>query len=389
MKKELANQSIAFFQDAFGSHPQYICFSPGRINIIGEHIDYNDGFVLPAAIDKYICMVISESDDMNCSIVAGDISDRYDFSLTEKVVPSEKMWANYFLGVVAQLQEKRLPIRGFRMAFTSNIPMGAGLSSSAAVECGLAYSLNEMFGLAIDKEDLALIGQKAEHTFVGVMCGIMDQFASVFGKKENVIKLDCNTLEYEYHPAHFKGYKLLLLDSQVKHELQESEYNARRQQVEDGLAIIRAAFPQVKTFRDVTEEQVLACREKLGETIFKRCLYVVYEMQRVDEAVKALDASDIRKLGELMYETHDGLSNEYEVSCAETDFLVNAVRNDERVAGARMMGGGFGGCTLNIVEEGHVEDVITKVSEAYQKEFNISLKAYLAQISDGTTFENL
>ncbi len=389
MKQELANQSIEFFEAAFSESPEYICFSPGRINIIGEHIDYNDGFVLPAAIDRYVCMVISESDDTTCTIVAGDINDRYEFDISDVREPSEKMWVNYFLGVLAGIEEKGHDVKPFKLAFTSSIPIGAGLSSSAAVECGFGFALNEVFGLEIDKEELALIGQKAEHTFVGVNCGIMDQFASIFGKEGHVIKLDCNTLEYDYHKADFGNHSILLLDSNVKHTLQASEYNTRRQEVENGLSVIREKYAEVRTFRDCREEHVIGVRDNLGETVFKRCLYVVYEIQRVLDAVEALDRGDIRKLGELMYETHDGLANEYEVSCDETDFLVNSVRNDERVLGARMMGGGFGGCTVNIVEKGHENDVIKHVSESYKNEFGIELKPYRVAISDGTSFERL
>ncbi len=389
MKKELANQSIRFYEDAFGESPEYICFSPGRINIIGEHVDYNDGFVLPAAIDKYVCVVISESRDSKCTIIAGDINDRYEFDISVKPEPVDKMWVNYFLGVLSGIQQAGHTVRAFRLAFTSSIPIGSGLSSSAAVEGGFGYAINEMFGLGIDKETLALIGQKAEHTFVGVNCGIMDQFANLFGKEDHVFKLDCNSLDYDYHKADFGNYTLLLLDSNVKHTLQASEYNSRRQEVENGLAIIRAKFPEVRTFRECREEHVIALRDQLGETTFKRCLYVVWEIQRVLDAVDALDKSDIRKLGELMYETHDGLSNEYEVSCDETDFLVNAVRSDERVLGARMMGGGFGGCTINIVEKGHEDDVISVVSKSYKEKFDIDLKPYKVAISDGTSFERL
>ncbi len=263
--------------------------------------------------------------------------------------------------------------------------MGAGLSSSAALECGVGYVFNYMFDIGLSKEDIALIGQKSEHTFVGVNCGIMDQFASVFGKKNSVIKLDCNSLEYEYHKANFKEYSLLLLDSNVKHTHLTSGYNTRRQEVEQGLAILKEAYPGIKTFRDCNEEQVLALREKLGETIYKRCHFVVQEIQRVLDAVDALEASDFNKLGALMFATHEGLSKEYEVSCDEIDFLVDAVRQDENVLGSRMMGGGFGGCSINLVKKGSENSIIERIKADYKAKFGITMKAYKIKISKGTS----
>jgi galactokinase len=381
--KNLAQQAALLFEECFESVPQNIFFSPGRINIIGEHVDYNDGFVLPAAINKYVCIAISQKSGTKCTIVASDISEKYDFDLTDTLVPVEKAWANYFLGVLQQLKDRELPITGFNLVFSSTIPIGSGLSSSAAVECGFAFALNEIFNLGIGKKDIALIGQKAEHTFVGVQCGIMDQFASVFGKKGQVIKLDCNTLEYEYHKADFKDYALLLLDSTVKHSLADSNYNIRRQEVDKALAIINKKFPGVATYRECREEHVNTVSEELGETLYRRSLFVVQEIQRVQDAVEALDQHDFEKLGQLMYATHRGLSEEYEVSCEETDFLVDAVRNDKKVLGSRMMGGGFGGCTINLVEKGYEDELIERVAQQYKDKFNIELKAYKVETSDG------
>jgi galactokinase len=263
--------------------------------------------------------------------------------------------------------------------------MGAGLSSSAALECGIGYAMNSLFDLNLSKEEIALIGQKAEHTFAGVNCGIMDQFASVFGKKNSVIKLDCNTLEYEYYKADFKKYSLLLLDSNVKHTHLTSGYNVRRQEVERGLAIIKEHFSEVKTFRDCTELMVLGLKETFGDTVYKRCRFVVKEIQRVSDAAIALAHSDFKKLGQLMSETHNGLSKEYEVSCAEIDFLVDAVQHEKTVLGSRMMGGGFGGCSINLIEKGAEDALIERVSEQYHNAFGIELKAYKVKIAKGTT----
>lgn len=382
--KNLIEKAVLLFEEEFNSTPEQIVLSPGRINIIGEHIDYNDGYVLPAAINKYVCLTISENSDTTCIIIAHDLNDRYEFDLKDTLIPVDQMWVNYFLGVLQQLKDRKFPLGGFRLAFTSNIPIGAGLSSSAAVECGFAYALNELFNLGLDKKDIALIGQKSEHTFVGVHCGIMDQFASVFGLKNHVIKLDCSTLDYEYHSADFQNYSLLLLDSKVKHTHLTSGYNTRRQEVEYGLKIIKETFPEVKTFRDCTEQQVDALKDELGNKIFKRCSYVVKEIQRVSDAVDALEQCDFTKLGSLMYETHDGLSSEYEVSCVEMDFLVDFVRTDKLVLGARMMGGGFGGCTINLVEKTHEDELIRRITGNYKEKFNIELGAYKIEISDGT-----
>jgi len=385
MKKTQLTRSVAtLFETHFHNEPQRMFLSPARINIIGEHVDYNDGFVLPAAINKYVCFAVSEHHGDQCTLVAGDMDDTLLFSIDEAVLPSTKTWANYVLGVLAQFRERGLPVRGFKMAFASNIPMGAGLSSSAALECGFAYALNELFDLGLSREEIALIGQRSEHTFVGVKCGIMDQFASVFGKKKHAIRLDCNSLDYDYHKADFGDYTLLLLDSKVKHTHLTSGYNVRRQQVETGLSQLKVHFPTIATFRDVTLEQVEAARKKLEETVYRRCHFVVKEIQRVREAVDALDQSDLNRLGALMTQTHEGLSKEYEVSCEEIDFLVDAVRDEAGVLGARMMGGGFGGCAIVLVRKDLQDALIDKVAVEYQSKFNVKLEAYKVRIASGT-----
>ena len=384
MKKKLIEQTSEHFEKLFQKKQEYIFLSPGRINIIGEHLDYNDGFVLPAAINKYICFAVSKNDNSECTLIAKDLNEAYKFDLKDDLKPIDKMWVNYILGVLEQLKNKGLT-NGFNIVFSSTIPMGAGLSSSAALECGIGYLMSKIFDLNLTKEEIALIGQKSEHTFVGVNCGIMDQFASVFGKKNKVIKLDCNTLEYEYHKADFKKYSLLLLDSNVKHTHLTSGYNVRRQEVEKGLAIIKQHFPEVKTFRNCSEKMILEMKDQLGETIFRRCHFVVKEIQRVQDAVVSLQESDFKKLGQLMTETHHGLSKEYEVSCDEIDFLVNAVADKNSVLGARMMGGGFGGCSINLIEKGSENELIEKIATQYKTAFGIELKSYKVKISKGTT----
>lgn len=385
MKKKLIRDTAALFEKHFHSKPQHLFLSPGRINIIGEHVDYNDGFVLPAAINKYICFAISETQNSECAIIAKDLNEAYYFDLNDAIQPIEKMWANYVLGVLQQFKTLDLPLKGFNILFSSTIPIGAGLSSSAALACGFAFALDKIFGFDLSKESIARIGQKSEHDFVGVNCGIMDQFASVFGKKNHVIQLDCNTLDYQYHKADFKKHSLLLLDSNVKHTHLTSGYNTRRQEVELGLAILKTQFPEIKSFRNCTEAQVNACQSLLGETVFKRCLFVVQEIQRVIDAVAALKAEDFKKLGELMYATHEGLSQQYEVSCPEIDFLVAAVKNEKTVVGSRMMGGGFGGCAIYLVEKGTEKALIAKIAESYSNAFGIDLISYKVKISNGTT----
>ena len=384
-KKKLIQDTTEHFKSSFQQEPKDIFLSPGRINIIGEHIDYNDGFVLPAAINKYVCLAFSVNETSECTIIAKDLNSTITFDLTENLVPHKKMWVNYIFGVIHQLKMKHYSLKGFNVVFSSTIPIGAGLSSSAAVECGFAYALSKLFDLGLSKKELALIGQKSEHTFVGVNCGIMDQFASVFGKKKKAIKLDCTTLEYEYHNADFKKYSLLLLDSNVKHTHLTSGYNDRRKEVEQGLTKIKEQFPEVKTFRNCTLEMVQSLKETLDETIYKRCHFVIKEIQRVQDAVTAMEQSDFKKLGQLMSETHHGLSKEYEVSCDEIDFLVDAVQHEKSVLGARMMGGGFGGCSINLVEKGSENDLIERITKQYKEAFSIDLKAYKIKISKGTS----
>ena len=385
MKKKLISTTTEHFKTIFQHEPEAVFLSPGRINIIGEHVDYNDGFVLPAAINKYICFAVSKSEDDTCSFVAKDLNESYSFNWKEDIKPIDKVWVNYLLGVLHQLKERNFLLKGLKIVFSSTIPMGAGLSSSAALECGFGYAINKLFKLGLSREEIALIGQQSEHTFVGVKCGIMDQFASVFGKKNKVIKLDCTSLEHEYHSADFKNYSLLLIDSNVKHTHLSSGYNTRREEVEQGLTMIQKRFPSVTTFRDCNEEQLLELKEELGETIYQRCHFVINEIRRVNEAVYALDRNNFQQLGQLMFETHEGLSKEYEVSCAEVDFLVDFVKNEKQVIGSRMMGGGFGGCSINLVEKGSEKALFEKISAAYLQKFGIPLSHYKVKIAKGTS----
>jgi galactokinase len=384
MNDILIQNTVAFFEKSFGSSPQKTVLSPGRINIIGEHIDYNDGYVLPAAIDKVICFAFEKNNTQTSKIIAIDLNEEFEIDLTHEVKLSDVVWTNYIRGVIKQLQDNGFSFDGFNCVFSSNIPVGSGLSSSAALECGMIFGIKSLFDLKIEKKDISLLGQKAEH-WVGINCGIMDQFSSVHGLENKVIKLDCNTLDFEYHNADFKDYSLILFDSNVKHSLFTSEYNTRRIECEEGLSIIKNHFPEVKSFRDSSVEQVLSLKDKMTEKVFDRVHFVVKEINRVIKACEALDQGNIELLGELLFETHYGLSKEYEVSCEELDMLVDTAKEDDAIIGSRLMGGGFGGCTINLVKKGNENEVKRKFSKLYLDTFGIQLKFYDVKISNGTT----
>ena len=384
MNTQLIKTTTAFFGKAFGNTPQKIVLSPGRINIIGEHVDYNDGYVLPAAIDKVICFAFEKTNSKTSKIVAIDLDESFEINIDNPLTLNDAIWTNYFRGVLQQLKNKGIAIEGFNCVFSSNIPVGSGLSSSAALECGFLYGLNELFHLNIKPVDIALMGQSAEH-WVGINCGIMDQFSSVMGKENQVIKIDCRTLEYEYHKADFSEYSLVLFDSNVKHSLFSSAYNQRRQECEEGLAILTAHFPEVTSFRDCTEVQILSIKDKMTENVFKRSYFAIKEIKRVTLACEALDRGDILTLGQLMFDTHEGLSKEYEVSCAELDMIVDTLKKEPAVVGSRVMGGGFGGCTINLIKKGEEEAIRTKLAQLYQATFGIELKTYEVTISNGTS----
>ncbi|KIA94375.1 galactokinase [Flavobacterium sp. KMS] len=388
MNDILIQNTTHFFKEKFGNQPQKVVLSPGRINIIGEHIDYNDGYVLPAAIDKIICFAFEKSNSKKSKIYAIDLNDEFEVDLTKEIQLSNVVWTNYILGVIKQLQDNGFSFEGFNCVFSSNIPVGSGLSSSAALECGMIFGIAALFNLTINKVDIALLGQKAEH-WVGINCGIMDQFSSVHGQENKVIKLDCKTLEFEYHDANFSDYVLVLFDSNVKHSLFTSEYNTRRKECGEGLSIIKNHFPEIKSFRDCTEDQLLSIQDKMNATVFKRVHYVVKEINRVAQACNALDKGNIELLGQLLFDTHDGLSNEYEVSCPELDMLVATAKDDDSIIGSRLMGGGFGGCTINLIKKGEENEVKNKFSSLYLDIFGIELKFYDVKIANGTSLYNL
>ncbi len=370
------------YKELFNQVPMLVR-SPGRINIIGEHTDYNEGFVLPAAIDKAIYVAVGQRTDNEIHLYSVDFKEAYKVAISD-LQPTET-WATYILGVADQLIKRGYKIGGFNLVIDGDVPLGAGLSSSAAVECATVFALNELFELGIDKMEMVKIAQKAEHEYAGVMCGIMDQFASMFGKKDHVIKLDCRSLEYEYMPLKLDGYKLVLFNSNVKHSLASTEYNTRRQQCEQGVAWVKEHHPHVNSLRDVSIQMLQQYVLPKDELVFTRCKFVVEEIQRLLTACEDLQKGDIVSLGKKMFATHEGLSKEYEVSCEELDYLVNAVKHNPAVLGARVMGGGFGGCTINIIREDAVEEIVEKLAISYKAAMGLHLSSYSVQTDDGTS----
>jgi galactokinase len=371
------------FQQQFNSEP-IIIRSPGRINIIGEHTDYNDGFVLPAAIDKaaYIAMSLRQDDEIH--LVAHDLQETFSTSITDLKPVGDISWPNYLLGAAAQFLKKNIPLKGFNAVLSSDVPIGAGLSSSAAVECATVFALNELLGTQLDRISMVQMAQKAEHEFAGVMCGIMDQFASMMGKKDHVIKLDCRSLEYEYKPFQLDGYKILLLNTNVKHALASSEYNTRRKECAQAVIWMQQQHSYVSALRDADETMLNQYVLPMDVLIDKRSRFVVQEINRLLNGCNDLEKGNIDALGVKMFQTHKGLSEMYEVSCKELDWLVAAVENNPSVIGARMMGGGFGGCTINIIKEDAIEPLIKTIQPVYEATMNLPLTYYIASIENGT-----
>lgn len=368
------------FKTLFGEEGKLFA-SAGRINLIGEHTDYNGGYVFPGAIDAGIVAEIKLNGSDKVHAFSLDYDEYVEFGLNEEDLP-QQAWARYIFGVCRETLKRGGKVEGFDTVFAGDVPLGAGLSSSAALESTFAFAINYLFQNGIDKFDLAKIGQSTEHNYCGVKCGIMDQFASVFGKKGSLIRLNCKTLEYKYFPFDPKGYKLVLIDSCVKHELASSAYNKRRQSCENTAAAIRNNHPEVEFLSDAKRVWLDEVRDQIPSEDFMRAEYVIGEVQRVLDVCDALERNDYETVGEMMYETHFGLSKLYEVSCEELDFLNKLARKCD-VTGSRVMGGGFGGCTINLVKEELYDTFIATAKEQFAAKFGHEPKVYNVVISDG------
>jgi galactokinase len=381
--ESIPDHIAALFKKQFYETP-LIVRSPGRVNLIGEHTDYNEGFVLPASIDKAAYVAITPRTDDQFHWIAADLKDEFTGDI-HSLQKSSKGWPNYLMGVTEQLLKAGHSLKGFNCVFSGNVPIGAGMSSSAALECAVAFSLNELFHLKLSKIDLVKLSQKAENEFVGVKSGIMDQFASMFGKKDHVIRLDCRSLEYEYFPFKMQDIRIVLCDTQVKHSLVTSEYNTRRAQCEAGVKLLQQYDSEIKSLRDVELSLLEQHRMEMEPVVYNRCLYVVEENARLLEATEDLQRGDMASFGNRMYLTHYGLRDLYEVSCPELDFLVEFTENEDIVLGSRMMGGGFGGCTINLVKEENIDDFYDRITVAYKKGMKKDLKIYTGKIESGTS----
>jgi galactokinase len=370
------------FKAAFGIEPTIVVRAPGRINLIGEHTDYNEGFVLPAAIDKAIYFAASPRQDDQLDWRASDLQQAFQGNL-QHLVHSPLGWPNYLQGVISELMIDEYPIKGCNVVFGGDIPLGSGLSSSAAVENGILFVLNVLFDLQIEKLDMVRLSQRAENNFVGMQCGIMDMFASMMGKEGHALKIDCRNLEYAYFPFDTPDYCLVLCNSGVKHTLVDSEYNTRRKEAELGVELLQEAYPTIKSLRDVSPLMLFEEQDRLPQIIFLRCKHVVEENQRVLDACDALEINNFEALGDLLYQSHRGLQFEYEVSCEEMDYLVDFTLDVDGVLGARMMGGGFGGCTLNLVKKTVVDDFIKNISANYFEAYGIELQCHVVTLTNG------
>jgi galactokinase len=380
MNKKLVKEVNKSFKDQFKTKPLLV-FSPGRINLIGEHTDYNDGFVFPAAINRGIVLAISKSDSNVSKTYALNKNEIYEFN-TKSIKPlKDGGWRNYILGVVSELQVLGKHFGNFNSVFAGNIPGGAGMSSSAALENSFVFGLNKLFNLGLSKTEMILVSQKAEHNFVGVECGIMDQYASMFGVKNSALLLDCRTIKSKPYKIDFKDYKLMLINTNVKHNLSESEYNDRRKVCENVSELM-----QIDALRDATKYDLDKIKEAISEDNYQKALYVINENNRVKLFSEAIKRDDIEALGDLLYRSHEGLSKNYKVSCVELDFLVDIAKENPNVLGSRMMGGGFGGCTISLVKKDTYKTFEKEVSKKFKKEFKKECSVYSVKLSQGTRF---
>ncbi|HDP75617.1 MAG TPA: galactokinase [Bacteroidales bacterium] len=360
----MVEKIVNIFKDRFGSNP-LVFRAPGRVNLIGEHTDYNNGFVMPAAINRYAYFAIKPNRLGMYRFHAADFGR--DFTTpVYKIEPSSSPWANYLLGIIAQMVADGKDVPGFDCVFGGDVPIGAGMSSSAAIESGLAFALNHIFGFGYSRMQLAKIAQQAEHQYAGVKCGIMDQFASLHGKENQALQLDCRSLEFEPVELNMDNLSIILVNTGVKHSLASSEYNKRRQECQIGVNILKKHNSSIQSLRDVTLNDLNNHKNEFDNKVWDRCSYVIEENQRVINAGRALNQKDFMTFGKLMYQSHYGLRDRYEVSCPELDKLVEITERLDYVIGSRMMGGGFGGCAINLVENSHIDEFIQIITNNYK-----------------------
>lgn len=378
MNKKLVKEVKSCFKETFKAKPLLV-FSPGRINLIGEHTDYNDGFAFPAAINKGIVLAISKSKSHKTTVYAFNKSEIYEFN-NDNVQPlNNGGWRNYILGVVAELQIAGKSVGNFNAVFGGNIPGGAGMSSSAALENSFVYGLNKLFELGLSKAEMILISQKAEHNYAGVKCGIMDQYASMFGVKKSALLLDCRTVTSQAYQIDFKEYRLMLINTNVKHDLSESAYNDRREVCERVSGLLKIA-----ALRDASKEDLERVKSEITHEDYQKALYVINENNRVKQFSEAIKKDNIAALGDLLYQSHEGLSTNYKVSCEELDFLVDSAKENPNVLGSRMMGGGFGGCTINLVKKDAFKTFKKNTAKKFRERFQKDCSVYSVKLSRGT-----
>lgn len=358
--------------------------APGRVNLIGEHTDYNDGFVFPMAIDFQIMLAARRRSDRLVRIYSVDYEDAVEFSLDQTIdFDNDHRWSNYPRGVLRAMQEAGAELCGLEMAFCGDIPQGSGLSSSAALEVVTAKVAQNLTGFSMEAPALAKLCQKAENDFVGMKCGIMDQFISMMGREDHALFLDCRSLEYQHIPLNLGDYRIIICHSGVKHSLVDSEYNKRRRECEEGVRVLQSSHLEIKALRDVDVEQLKAGREEMDPVVYNRCLHVISENNRVEESIRALKAGDLPTFGRLLNGSHDSLRDLYEVSCPEVDLLVDLAREVDGVLGARITGGGFGGCTVNLVASAAVNDFSRHVLENYKRKTGIEARIFVSRAARG------
>ena len=387
MKHEALERIAATYQQQFGQAPELLVSAPGRVNLIGEHTDYNDGFVLPVAIDKKIIIGGSRRADDVVRLYSLNFGEFQEFSISSLV--KQNTWSDYVKGVVSELLQDGHHLRGFNAVLEGNVPRASGLSSSAAIEVASAFFMAQMFQLSMSGEEMAKLCQRAENRFVGVNCGIMDQFISRLGKLGHALLIDCRDLRYQLVPFEVEGCSIVMCNSNVKRQLVDSAYNERRSQCEEGVRLLKAKLPAIAALRDVTSAQLQAHAALLPPLTFQRCRHVVTENERVMQAVEALNANNIARFGELLNQSHESLRDDYQVSCKELDILVELARSVNGTIGSRMTGAGFGGCTVSLVQDSAVETFRQVIVEKYKERTGITADVYISKAEDGARVETL